>query len=147
MNIKYVESIEYTVDISQDHVSVDWFDLQKKHLTLTTDGDVTIIVKQLPDHWHHRPVLVCEDGYRVVMTIRPSDLVKLVFEDNLLFAQTAYSIGNLHQPIGLSSMTITVLDDTALSEVIRQAEENPAIKVTRSKEVFTPNGHTSRLHE
>lgn len=146
MDIKYIENIEYDVAISQDHVSVDWFDLQKKHLTLTTDGGVTIIFKQVPKHWHKNPILVCEDNYRIVMTIRPSPLVKLMFNDALLFAKTAYAVGNLHQPIHLLPSTITVLDDAALTDVIRQAENDPDISVTRFKGIFKPNGHSSHSH-
>lgn len=71
MNIKTIKTIDYTTNTTQDHVRVDWFDLQKKHLTLTTDAGQTVILKAMPDHWHENPVFVCDDGYRIAVTIRP----------------------------------------------------------------------------
>lgn len=146
MNIKTIKTIDYTDGITQDHVSVDWFDLQKKHLTLTTDAGQTVILKAMPDHWHERPVFVCDDGYRIAVTIRPQALIKLQFSDALTFAKIAYAVGNVHQPIALSDLQIIVLDDSALSDVIHQVEHDDSVTITRFDGVFTPNGRSSHSH-
>ncbi|GHV06561.1 hypothetical protein AGMMS50229_11560 [Campylobacterota bacterium] len=127
---------------ADDRVRLSWFDRQKPNLSAIGEGGVSFVANTAKfDHLHEDDILIAEDGYTIAVTITEDEIVEVHFTDALDFAKSAYEIGNRHQPICIESMKIIVLNDSALSDIFVELEQNPRITVMRKNGYFTPNVH------
>ena len=124
---------------ADDTVRLSWFDRQKPNLSMISEKGVSFAAKC--DHLNEDDILVTEDGYKIAVKFAEDEIVEIHFSDAQDFAKTAYEIGNRHQPIAINDMTITVLNDSALSDIFAQLEHNTHIYMIRRNGYFTPNAH------
>jgi urease accessory protein len=139
--------IEIKRDIkANDEVELSWFDMQKPNLTAVSKNSVNFVVKAKFTHLHENDILVCEDNYAIKVTRSEDEVFVLEFSDALVFAKTAYEIGNRHQPLMIEEFKITVLDDISLSDIIKDCYLNENINVQKTKGYFKPNGKAHHSH-
>ncbi len=143
--IKKVIEIKKDIETS-DEVELSWFDMQKPNLTAVSKKGVNLVVKAKFTHLHENDVLVCEDEYAIKVKRSEDEIFTLEFSDALSFAQTAYEIGNRHQPVMIEEFKIIVLDDISLLDIIKDSYSNTAIKVEKTKGYFKPNGKAHHSH-
>ncbi|GHV59535.1 hypothetical protein FACS1894103_3100 [Campylobacterota bacterium] len=139
--IKKITQIARGIE-ADDRVRLSWFDRQKPNLSAISENGVSFAANTAKfDHLHEDDVLIAEAGYTIAVTFIEDEIVELYFDDALDFAKSAYEIGNRHQPICIESMKIIVLNDSALSDIFAELEQNPHIKMVRKNGYFTPNVH------
>lgn len=131
---------------AKDCVELSWFDMKKPHLTAVSKEGVEFVLKQGSQHLHTGDVLVCENGHTIIIQKGLDNIYTLEFEVSLLFAKTAYEIGNRHQPICIDNMKITVLEDVSLQDIIAHLETEKAVHVTKTTGYFTQNAHAHHTH-
>ena len=143
--IKKVIEIKKDIEYS-DEVELSWFDMQKPNLTAVSNKGVNFIIKAKFTHLHENDILVDEDGYTIKVKRSEDNIYVFEFTDALNFAKVAYEIGNRHQPVMISDMNITVLDDISLSDIIEAAYKNDDIKITKTTGYFKANGKAHHSH-
>ncbi len=143
--IKKVVEISKEIE-ANDEVELSWFDMQKPNLTAVSKSGVNFVVKAKFTHLHENDVLKCEDGYTIQVKRSADEIFILEFSDALVFAKTAYEIGNRHQPVMIEEFKITVLDDISLGDIIQECYKNDDINVEKTKGYFKPNGKAHHSH-
>jgi urease accessory protein len=143
--IKKVIKIEQGLQ-ANDSVELSWFDMQKPNLGATTQKDVDFIMKTKFTNLYENDILVCEDGYKIEVKRSEDEVYILEFSDHIVFARTAYEIGNRHQPICIEDYKITVLDDVAIEDIILSLQSCLHVRITKSKGYFHPNGKSHHSH-
>ncbi|MBY7734181.1 urease accessory protein UreE [Francisella philomiragia] len=143
--IKKVREIRKNLE-PNDSVELSWFDMQKPNLTATTQNGVDFIIKIKFTHLHDNDILVCEDGYSIIVRRLKDDIYKINFSNPLSFAKIAYEIGNRHQPICIEEYSIKVLDDISLDDIIQACKNDQTIQIVKTKEYFRPNGKAHHSH-
>ncbi|WP_228200547.1 urease accessory protein UreE [Arcobacter peruensis] len=139
--------VEIKKDIkANDEVELSWFDMQKPNLTAVSNKGVNFIIKAKFTHLHEDDILVDEDGYAIKVKRSEDNIYVFEFTDALNFAKVAYEIGNRHQPVMISDMNITVLDDISLVDIIEAAYKNDDIKITKTTGYFKANGKAHHSH-
>jgi len=139
--------IEIKKDIkANDEVELSWFDMQKPNLTAVSNSGVNFVIKTKFTHLHENDILLCEDGYAIKIKRSSDEIFVLEFSDALVFAKTAYEIGNRHQPVMIEESKITVLDDISLGDIIKDCYSNENINVEKTKGYFKPNGKAHHSH-
>ena len=131
---------------ANDEVELSWFDMQKPNLTGVSKSGVNFVVKVKFTHLHENDILVCEDGFAIKVKRSADEIFVLEFSDALVFAKTAYEIGNRHQPVMIEEFKITVLDDISLGDIIQECYKNDDINVEKTKGYFKPNGKAHHSH-
>lgn len=129
-----------------DEVELSWHHRQKPNLTLVSKKGVNFVYKKISSHLHVDDILVCEDGYKIVIKMAKDSVI--VFECNNMqeFATIAYEIGNRHQPICIKDDTIIALDDISLQDVVKKYTDSHIVKVEKSKRFFAPNAKANHTH-
>lgn len=145
MDIKKVKNVIHGHG-AEDSVSLDWYDLQKKHLHLVTDKGVNILLSGGTEHLRDNDTFICEDGYAVSVKLKKQALYQLEFTDSLTFAKAAYEIGNRHMQINITENRIIVPDDPSLSELVHGFSHDAGIRVTKIEGYFYPNTKNSHRH-
>ncbi|WP_428024632.1 urease accessory protein UreE [Arcobacter sp.] len=143
--IKKVIEIKKDIE-ANDEVELSWFDMQKPNLTGVSKSGVNFVVKAKFTHLHENDILVCEDNYSIKVKRCADEVFVLEFSDALVFAKTAYEIGNRHQPVHIEEFKITVLDDISLGDIIKECYANEEINVEKTKGYFKPNGKAHHSH-
>lgn len=143
--IKKVVEISKEIE-ANDEVELSWFDMQKPNLTAVSKNGVNFVVKAKFTHLHENDILKCEDGYTIKVKRSADEIFVLEFSDALVFAKTAYEIGNRHQPVMIEESKIIVLDDISLSDIIKECYVNKEINVEKTKGYFKPNGKAHHSH-
>ncbi|WP_419764322.1 MAG: urease accessory protein UreE [Arcobacter sp.] len=139
--------IEIKKDIkASDEVELSWFDLQKPNLTAVSSCGINFVIKAKFTHLHENDILVDEDGYAIKVKRSADEIFVLEFSDALVFAKTAYEIGNRHQPVMIEESKITVLDDISLGDIIKDCYANKDINIEKTKGYFKPNGKAHHSH-
>ncbi|MFV0481467.1 MAG: urease accessory protein UreE [Campylobacteraceae bacterium] len=135
-----------TKEHASDSVELSWFDMHKPNLTAITQKGVEFIVKVKGSHLHVNDILVCDDGYAIAINRAHDDVYILEFKDALLFAKTAYEIGNRHQPINIENNKITALQDLSIEDIILNLERDESVSVAKTKTFFKSNAKASHSH-
>ncbi|RXJ79389.1 urease accessory protein UreE [Arcobacter sp. F2176] len=143
--IKKVAKISKDIDAT-DEVELSWFDMQKPNLTGVSKSGINFVVKVKFTHLHENDILICEDGYAIKVKRSVDEVFVLEFSDALVFAKTAYEIGNRHQPIMIEDYKITLLDDISIGDIIKDCYTNENINVEKTKGYFKPNGKAHHSH-
>jgi len=139
--------IEIKKDIkASDEVELSWFDMQKPNLTAVSKSGVNFVVKAKFTHLHENDILVCEDDYSIKVKRSADEVFVLEFSDALIFAKTAYEIGNRHQPVMIEEFKITILDDISLGDIIKDCYANKDINIEKTRGYFKPNGKAHHSH-
>jgi urease accessory protein len=127
-----------------DTVLLSWFDMKKPNLSAVTDNGVEFILKGA--NLSGADTLVTEDGYKIKIHVKQEELVVLRFQDILDYAKAAYEIGNRHQPIYIDKLSITVINDSSLGDVIHTLSHNKNVSVEKIYGVFRQNAALHHAH-
>lgn len=128
-----------------DVVELSWFDLHGSGLSQVSQNQVEFVAKDIA-HLHSGDVLVCEDGYKILIERAKDEIYELEFEDMLEFAKVAYEVGNRHQPIMLEFGKIIILNSVSLRDIVYKCTHNPQINVKKIVGYFKPNGKSTHSH-
>lgn len=143
--IKKVIEIKKDIEVN-DEVELSWFDMNKPNLCAVSKDGVEFILKINAKHLHENDILVCEDGYAIKVIKAKDEIFILSFEKPLLFAKSAYEIGNRHQPIMIEEQKITVLNDIALGDIIEILQQTSGVKVEKTLGYFRSNAKAHHTH-
>ncbi|MDR0579288.1 MAG: urease accessory protein UreE [Campylobacteraceae bacterium] len=143
--IKRIVKIE-NLQSADDTVLLSWFDIRKPNLSAISEKGVEFILKTQPHSLNNGDILISEDGYKIKINIKEDELFVLKFKNILDYAKTAYEIGNRHQPVYIEELSITVLNDSSLGDIIHSLSYNENVSIEKVSGVFRQNAMSHHAH-
>jgi urease accessory protein len=131
---------------ADDTVLLSWFDIKKPNLSAVTQKGTEFLLKSNPSNICDGDTLVTQDGYKIKVEIKKEELLVFKFQNALDYAKAAYEIGNRHQPIRIEELSITVLNDSSLYDIVHTLSHNKSVSVEKISGVFSQNAAQHHAH-